>query len=105
MTSKKEWIEWYVWDKVRVRVLIERDKSEITDFVIQLELNENGWNAVVRYNFAHGIPHRDLVHKSGKREKLWLYNKTLREVFDYAKKDIMKNWRAYIKKCGYNEIE
>ena len=105
MIIKREWIEWYVWDRVRVRVLIEREKSEIINFAIQLELNESGWNEVVRYNFAHGTPHRDLIHKNKKKEKLWLYDKTLREVFDYAKKDIMTNWKKYIKECGYNETD
>ncbi len=84
---------------------MERNNAEIIDLTVQLELNEDGWKPIVRYNYAHGIPHRDLIKKDGKKEKLWLHGKTLKEVVNYAKKDIMNNWREYLKECGYDEIE
>ncbi len=105
MVTKREWIEWYIWDKIRVRVRMEKDGAEIIDFTIQLEVNDAGWNPVVRYNYAHGTPHRDLIHKNRKKEKLWMHGKMLNEVFNYAKEDIIKNWRKYLKECGYDEIE
>ena len=55
---KKEWFEWYVWDKVRVRIRIEKVKGKIIDILIQLEIFDKKWHEVIRYNYAHGKPHR-----------------------------------------------
>ncbi len=105
MVIKREWVEWYIWNKIRVRIRMEKDKINITDFTIQLEVNDDEWKPVVRYNYAHGTPHRDLIHKDKNKEKLWLHGKTLNEVFNYAKNDIMRNWNKYLRECGYDEIE
>ncbi|MDI6708913.1 MAG: hypothetical protein QME47_07520 [Candidatus Thermoplasmatota archaeon] len=102
---RKEWLEWYVWNKIRMRVIIERERNKITDFVVQLEINDNGWKEAVRYNFAHGKPHRDLIHKDGKKEKVWLGDKELAEILTYAEIDIKTNWKRYLKECGWLEIE
>ncbi|MDI6887327.1 MAG: hypothetical protein QMC98_01635 [Candidatus Thermoplasmatota archaeon] len=102
---RKEWLEWYVWNKIRMRVIIERERNKIIDFVVQLEINDNGWKEAVRYNFAHGKPHRDLIHKDGKKEKVWLGDKELTEILTYAEIDIKTNWKRYLKECGWLEIE
>ena len=75
--------------------------GEAFGFVVQLEVDDKGWKPVVRYNYAHGKPHRDLIHRKGKKEKLWL-DMNLKEVLNYGKKDITKNWKKYIKECGYD---
>jgi len=97
----KEWLEWFRWKSIRMRVKIDVDKGRLLDFVVQLEVDDEGWKPVVRYNYAHGQPHRDLIYRNGKKEKLWL-NKSLKEVLDYGKRDIIKNWKKYIKECGYD---
>ena len=35
---RKELIEWYVLNKIRVRISIEKVKGKITDILIQLEI-------------------------------------------------------------------
>jgi len=97
----KEWLEWFRWKNVRMRIRIDIDKGKLVDFAAQLEIDEEDWKPVVRYNYAHGKPHRDLMHKDGTKEKLWIH-RGLKEVLDYAKKDIKKNWKKYITDCGYD---
>lgn len=84
-----------------MRIKIDVDKGRLMDFVVQLEVDENGWKPVVRYNYAHGRPHRDMIHRNGRKEKLWL-DMNLKEVLNYGKKDITKNWKKYIKECDYD---
>ena len=105
MPKVKEWVEIYVWDKVRCRLKMETDLGEVIDILVQLEVNEDGWKPVIRYNYAHGKPHRDLLMKSGKKRKVWLEGRTLAEIFTYAEVDIRSNWKRYLKECGYLEIE
>ena len=102
---KKEWLEWYVWNKIRTRIIIEREKGKITDIVVQLEINENGWHPVIRYNFAHGRPHRDIIYRDGKKEKTWLDYRSLEDLLTHAENDLKTNWKRYMKECGYLEIE
>ena len=102
---KKEWFEWYVWDKVRVRIRIEKVKGKIIDILIQLEIFDKKWHEVIRYNYAHGKPHRDIIYKNGKKEKVWLGDKTLDEILTYAELDLKTNWKLYLKECGYIETD
>ncbi|MFA5771966.1 MAG: hypothetical protein WC974_04465 [Thermoplasmata archaeon] len=103
MSKKKEWIEVYVWEKVRTRVMIELDKGAVVNLLVQLEINDGGWKAAVRYNFAHGKPHRDKMTRGGKKEKAWLEGRSLEEIFTYAEIDIRSHWKKYLKECGYIE--
>jgi hypothetical protein len=105
MAKKKEWTEVYVWDKVRTRIRIETEQGKIIDILVQLEINDEGWKTVIRYNFAHGKPHRDLIPKKGKKEKTWLEGRTLEEILTYAEIDMRSNWKKYLKECGYLEVE
>lgn len=90
---KKEWIEWYVWNKVRVRISIEKVKGKIIDILIQLEVFDKKWYEVIRYNYAHGKPHRDIIYKNGKKEKIWLSDKSLKEILTFAELDLKTNWK------------
>lgn len=105
MTKKKEWTEIYVWGKVRCRVRIETERGKVVNILVQLEINDEGWKPAIRYNFAHGKPHRDLIRRDGKKEKTWLEGRTLEEILTYAEIDIKSNWKRYLKECGYIETE
>lgn len=51
-------------DTIRVRFNIERGR--VTDFTAQLECwIEGRWRPVVRYDSAHGQPHRDTLDWNG----------------------------------------
>jgi len=63
---------------------------------VQLEVLINGeWMAVVRYDTAHGKPHRDILHPNGDQTKDWFEGYSLAEVLTIGKNDIMENWSSY----------
>jgi len=69
---------------------------EIVEFRIQLEiLVDDEWYPVVRYDTAHGAPHRDILHASGEQTKDWFEGYTVADVLTIGQKDIMDNWLAY----------
>lgn len=70
--------------------------SRIVEFRIQLEILVAGvWYAVVRYDTAHGRPHRDLLHPNGRQTKEWLDGYSTAGALTFGQKDIMKNWQNY----------
>ena len=105
MVKRKEWIEIYVWEKVRCRVKIEIEKGEVVDMMVQLEVKETKWKPAIRYNFAHGKPHMDIMPKKGKKKKIWLEGRDLNEILTYAEIDIRSNWKRYLRECGYIETD
>ncbi len=75
---------------------------EVKDFLVQLEmLDESGWKAYVRLNYAHGKPHRDLIHRDGRKEKKWFEVKDLGGFINEAYQDLSKNFRVYAERMGY----
>ncbi|MCQ3935818.1 MAG: hypothetical protein DPW18_02105 [Chloroflexi bacterium] len=66
--------------------------SRIVEFRIQLEIMIAGiWYPVVRYDTAHGKPHRDILHPNGRQTKEWLEGFTTAEALTFGQKDIMEN--------------
>ncbi|MBI4669175.1 MAG: hypothetical protein HY747_08315 [Elusimicrobia bacterium] len=88
---------------IRIRVAIELKKNKIVDLVVQLEIFLEEWVPVVRYNYAHGIPHRDLMYAHGKKAKEYLKETNLAKILNFAIGDLKKNWVSYLKRCGYEE--
>ncbi len=105
MVRRKEWTEIYVWDKVRCRIKVETDKGQVVDMMVQLEVKEKKWKPAIRYNFAHGKPHMDIIPKTGKKKKIWLEGRDLNEILTYAEIDMRSNWKRYLKECGYLETK
>ncbi len=69
---------------------------EIVEFRIQLEiLVDNEWHPVVRYDTAHGKPHRDILTPGGEQSKNWFEGYSIAEVLTIGQKDIMDNWLVY----------
>ena len=72
------------------------ERKQIVEFRIQLEILVNGeWIPVVRYDTAHGQPHRDILHPNGEQTKDWFEGYSMAEVLTIGKNDIMENWPAY----------
>jgi len=72
------------------------DGKKITEFRIQLEILVDGdWYAIVRYDTAHGQPHRDILHLNGEQTKEWFEGYSVAEVLTIGQRDILKNWTAY----------
>jgi len=73
----------------RLRVRIQTERGQVVDFVVQLEsLIHNRWRAVVRYNCAHGTPHKDTLHPDGSQDKEWFYHETPSAVLNRTVEDI-----------------
>jgi len=68
--------------------------NQITEFRIQYEaFIDNNWHPIVRYDTAHGKPHRDILHPDGSETKEWftLYSKA--EILTIGQRDIVENWQ------------
>ena len=88
--------------KSRIRVRMEREGRRIVNFVVQLEHKMNDdWKEIVRYNYAHGFPHRDLILSNGSKRKERIHGEDLNEVFNFAVEDIKMNWERYLREAGY----
>ena len=57
-----------------IRIRFNLDRGRVTDFTAQLECwIEGGWRPVVRYDSAHGQPHRDTLDWDGRVvQKDWM---------------------------------
>ena len=83
-------------DADRYRLTCQVDKGQVTVFVVQYEAFIDGiWQAIVRYDTAHGFPHRDLLHPYKATEKTDFPNRSKAEVLTLGQEDIKRNWRAY----------
>jgi hypothetical protein len=72
------------------------DGKEIVEFRIQLEILVDGeWYAVVRYDTAHGKPHRDILRPNGEQTKDWFEGYSVADVLTIGQSDIMENWASY----------
>ncbi|MBC8496379.1 MAG: hypothetical protein ISS57_17235 [Anaerolineales bacterium] len=71
-------------------------ENEIIEFSIQYEaLIEGRWHAIIRYDTAHGQPHRDTLHADGSVTKDWFTLYRMAEVLTIGQRDIMENWPFY----------
>lgn len=91
----KSFITAYAPD-CRKRHQHERDKNEIVEFVVQLEVLVKGsWQPVIRYDTTHGFAHCDIIHYSGKTEKIRMPTLDYKEALTYADEDLNENWQTY----------
>lgn len=84
-------------ENARKRHYHETNKGNVTAFSVQLEVFVNNlWQAVIRYDSAHGFAHIDQYSLGGKKIKKELHLK-LNEALTLADEDIKENWKAYQK--------
>ena len=80
----------------RLRVRIETESGRIAQVVVQLEIDVNGdWTPVVRYDNAHGFPHRDVLDSRGNETKTELSLPDLDSFAAYAEQDLRDRWEWY----------
>lgn len=80
----------------RIRVWFKKDRGKIIEFVVQYEtLVRSKWQAVIRYDTAHGAPHTDVIRPDGTKEKRLLHFPNFNDAFSYAEEDIKANWEQY----------
>ncbi len=94
-TKIKDFVTPYAHD-CRKRHRHHRYKDKIVGFVVQLEIFINGhWYPVIRYDTAHGVAHCDILHFSGKIEKIKIPTLDYKEALTYADDDLNENWQTY----------
>lgn len=70
--------------------------GKIVEFRIQYEAFIAGrWYPVVRYDSAHGEPHRDTLHPHAEQTREMYPDYTNIEVLTIGQRDIMENWPRY----------
>ena len=80
----------------RYRHWHKSDKGNILEFVVQYEaLVLNQWYPIVRYDTAHGKPHRDLLLPDGTKTKELFPTYRAAEVLTIGQRDIIENWKSY----------
>lgn len=84
-------------DEDRVEVAFEKEKGQVVGFVVNYVATVEGEErSVVRYDTAHGFPHKDLCGPDGTVEhKEPLAGDDLLALADAAIEDLKANWRSY----------
>lgn len=81
-------------DRFRYYHCFERGK--IIHFRIQYEaLIDEEWHPIVRYDTAHGRPHKDVLHPDGTQDKHEFYGYSREDVLTIGERDIKTNWKQY----------
>jgi len=76
---------WHMWRR-----------GEIVEFRIQYEAWMAGrWQPIVRYDTAHGQPHRDILHPARTQTKEMYPGRSNAEMLTLGQEDIMENWSSY----------
>jgi hypothetical protein len=83
--QKNRYRYWHVWEQ-----------GKITEFRIQYEAFIMGrWHPIVRYDSAHDMPHRDVLHPDAPETKEWFPGYRNADVLSIGQRDISTNWPAY----------
>ena len=83
-------------DTERLRLKIVTVKGRVVDMVVQYESFIDGkWTPIVRYDYAHGFFHRDVLSRSGDKEKEVIAIEKLEDALPYAQQDIKDRWEWY----------
>lgn len=92
--------EFRAWlnDNVYIVVEFETVHGEVVCFVVRLMLCATPDDlCVVRYDTAHGKPHRDLMNRTGRLlEKEWLLGMNFEEALQHAIRDLRAHHESYI---------
>jgi len=80
----------------RYRLFCVTEKGAVTIFCVQYEAFIQGqWHPIVRYDTAHGFPHRDQLHPNRPQDKTEYIGRTNAEVLTLGQEDIKRNWHVY----------
>ena len=94
--TTRAWMVDLVADEVRIRCWYRRRRKRIVRYTVQLEIyHARRWQAVVRYDTAHGFCHRDTIHADGSQDKSPVFFGDANETFTRAIEDMRENWDAH----------
>lgn len=82
----------------RLRVRFRTDRGSPKDFTVQFEvfLVEKGWTPAIRYDCAHGTPHRHEYRKDGERRREVLEG-DYASVLNQAILTVQSSWEIWYK--------
>ncbi|MBU1488083.1 hypothetical protein KKH56_08580 [bacterium] len=82
--------------KDRLRVSAKKERGSILGFIVQYESwIRNKWHPIIRYDTAHGFPHKDVLHPDGRTDKQPIYFANYNLAFTHAIQDIKILWQWY----------
>jgi hypothetical protein len=95
--NEKEYLYYFTSERQdRFRYHHFLTEGRIVRFSIQYEaLIGATWRPIVRYDTAHGRPHKDLLHPDGSQDKVEFYGYNREEVLTLGERDIKTNWQRY----------
>ncbi|MHB8523865.1 MAG: DUF7718 family protein [Limisphaerales bacterium] len=95
---QKDYIIW-LDDQTYVRVDFVTVSGRVVSFVVSLmRAKDEKLTSIVRYDTAHGMPHRDLLDRRGRVvRKDWLPEMPFDQALTHAKIDLVENYEKYIK--------
>lgn len=97
--NRKEFFVYLIWETDRLRFVIDVEQGGVINFVAQYETLLHGkWEAVVRYDFAHGYFHQDFMNPNGEQEKTPIDIQDRGQALTFAKDDLTANWQRYLEK-------
>ena len=80
----------------RYRHYVQVSRGRVAVFRVQYEAYIEGqWRAIVRYDTAHGFPHRDVLHPDGTEDKTEFPGEDRADVLTMGEQDIKTNWRKH----------
>ncbi len=91
--------DYRIWlsDTTYIVVDLVMVRGRVVSFVVRLmvKIGDHEYN-VVRYDTAHGEPHRDILGlKQGVQRKDWFFDEPLDTVLQTAIADLKKNYEKY----------
>jgi hypothetical protein len=94
---ERSWLVSFEEGIVQMRCSFRKQRNKIEKFVVQLETMQQGkWQAVIRYDNAHGYCHQDILHPNGNQEKQRVEKGDANQTFTFAVDDIRANWEKYL---------
>ena len=101
--TEKEYVFYFSPErKDRFRYYHYLNRGRIVRFRIQYEAFIGGtWCAIVRYDTAHGRPHKDIMHPDGTQTKYEYVGYSAAEVLTQGERDIKARWQQY--RAAYEE--
>ncbi len=95
--AEKEYLFYLSPERLdRFRYYHVLEAGRVVRFSIEYEALIGGkWRAVVRYDTAHGRPHKDLLHPHKREAKQEFAGYSIADVLTVGERDIKANWQKY----------
>jgi hypothetical protein len=97
--AEKSYITW-LDERTYVEVEFVTAQGRVVSFVVRLmRIDGDHVFGIVRYDTAHGMPHRDILDRQGRiLRKDWLAEMTFDQALTHAKEDLCQNYESYLRR-------